>query len=112
MSPEMEEEKVDENPFNIREEELTQSDYSHYSYLSSFDKKSVSKSQRSSAILVRERGEKSNPSIIINRVNDSKEKSDSKDNSPLTPSRREKRGITGPIEAGPAESPKPEDLRN
>lgn len=58
LSPMMEEEKIDENPFNIREEELTQSEYSHYSYLSSFDKKSVNskaQSHRSSAILFRER---------------------------------------------------------
>jgi hypothetical protein len=70
MSPIMEEEKYDENPFNIREAELTQSEYSHYSYLSSFDKKSGNnKSHRSSAGVMREQGEKSNPSIIINRMN-------------------------------------------
>lgn len=95
----------------MREEELTQSDYSHYSYLSSFDKKSLNnKSQRSSALLTRERPERSDPSIIINRVNDSKEK-DSKNNSPLTPSRREKRAPE--IVQGEASgSPKREWIKN
>ncbi len=100
----MEEEKVDENPFNMREAELTQSEYSHYSYFSSFDKKSgngngKAQSHRSSGILVRDRAERSNPSIIINRVNDSKEKTESQNggNSPLTPNRQSKR-ITEPIQ--------------
>jgi hypothetical protein len=105
----MEEEKVDENPFNMREAELTQSEYSHYSYLSSFDKKSVNnKSHRSSTILVRDRAERSNPSIIINRVNDSKEKAESNNgaNSPLTSNRLSKR-ITEPLQRNSFVEPTP-----
>lgn len=107
----MEEEKIDENPFNIREAELTQSEYSHYSYLSSLDKKSVNSkehSHRSSAVLFRERTDRSNPSIIINRINDSKEKTESNNggNSPLTPSRQSKR-ITEPIQPRVETGPDP-----
>ena len=74
---------MDENTYHIQETQLTQSEYSHYSYHESFDKKSSNPSQKSPNRL-RQRQGTGNQSIIINRMN-TDESRERKDDSPLTP---------------------------
>jgi hypothetical protein len=80
----MEEEKVEENDLHYRQSEQTQSDYSHYSYLSGLDK--------GQSIVPRQMRLQSDSfsSVIIKRtLNGSREKRDiSPNGSPVTPTRR------------------------
>lgn len=79
----MEEEKVEENDLHYRQSEQTQSDYSHYSYLSGLDKGSHA------SRTVRLQSDSFSSVIIKRTLNGSREKRDlSPNGSPVTPSRR------------------------
>lgn len=70
MSSVMEEEKVEENDLAFRQSEQTQSEYSHYSYLSGLDKNSANPSHGSRPVRLQS---DSFSSVIIKRtINGSK----------------------------------------
>ncbi len=81
----MEEEKVEEDATAYRQSEQTQSDYSHYSYLTGLDKGHGSYASR----LVRLQSDSFSSVIIKRTLNGSREKRDiSPNGSPVTPTRR------------------------
>lgn len=81
----MEEEKVEENDLPYRQSEQTQSEYSHYSYLSGLDKGQNSHVSR----LMRLQSDSFSSVIIKRTLNGSREKRDiSPNGSPVTPTRR------------------------